>query len=108
MNDEARVASVMMSLTIYHRCLSMSKSRLEIFLDRIMFELKTTNVFFAFTVENTTLKTPIEYFGGMTNCFDDLSSKVWVFSVRSMFVDHVNEKKEYILWGPTIHNVIVS
>ena len=25
-----------------------------------------------------------------------------------MFLDYVDEKKEYILWSPTIHNVIVS
>ena len=41
MVGEARVASVMVEpLMIYHRCLSMSKPRLEVFFDRILFELK--------------------------------------------------------------------
>ena len=63
MVGEARVTSVMVeSLTFYHRCLSMSKLRLEVLFDRILFELNTTNCFLAFTLERTTLKVAIEYF----------------------------------------------
>ena len=62
-------------------------------LDRILFELKTTNWFLVFTVESTTLKALIEYFGGMRNCVDDFSWKVWVFSISSVFLDYVDEKR---------------
>ena len=49
------------------------QARLEVFLDRILSELKTTNYFLVFIVESTTLKAPIEYFGGMKNCTDYFS-----------------------------------
>ena len=71
----------------------MSKPRLEVFLDRILFESITTKRFLAFTVEITTLKAPIEYFGRMINCVDDFSWKMWVFSISSVFLDYVDEKR---------------
>ena len=75
------------SLTIYHRCLSMSKPRPEVFLDRILSKLKTTNCFLVFTIESPTLKAPIESFERMRNCVNDFSWTVWVFSIRFMFLD---------------------
>ena len=71
----------------------MSKQRLEVFLNKILFELKTTNCFLAFIVESTTLKAPIEYFGGIKNYVDDFSREVWVSSIRSVFLDYIDEKK---------------
>ena len=109
MVGDAGVVSVMAaSLMTYHRCLSMSKLRLEVFLDRVLSKLKTSNYFLAFSVESTTLKSPFECFGGMRNCVNDFSWKVWLFSISFVFLDYVDEKKKYILWGPTTYNVIVS
>ena len=61
------------SLTICHRCLSISKPRLDVFLDRIIYELTTINRFLLFIVESTTLETHIESLIGMKNCVDDFS-----------------------------------
>ena len=72
--SEAGVVSVMAeSLTIYHKYLRMTKPRLEGFHYKILFESKTTNYFLPFIVENTTLKAPIEYYGGIKNCVDEFS-----------------------------------
>ena len=97
MVGEAGFASVMAeSLKIYHRYLSLSKPRLKVFIDRILFESNTTNCFLAFTIESTTLKAPIAYFEGMRNCVDDFSWKVSVFSMRSLFLDYANGKQERV------------
>ena len=44
----------------------------------------------------------------MRNCIDEFSLKVWLFSISSVFLDYDDKNKEYILWGPTTHNVIIS